>query len=193
MVSRNQLQQSATVAFSPSTELDLAVNLGAVDADVELGGLRLASLDLQTGASRTVVRFSQPNATRCRSAELTAGAAEVSVVGLGNSRCDRIVFEGGMGSVTLDFGGAWTSSAQVSVRMAMGELTLRLPRRLGVRITMDKFLSSFEPAGLVRQGNSFTTPGYDRADRTLDLEVTTAVGGVRVEWVDGWRGEGVGR
>jgi hypothetical protein len=38
---------------------------------------------------------------------------------------------------------------------------------------------------MVRQGNTFTTPGYDRADRTLDLEVTAAVGGVRVEWLDG--------
>ena len=187
VVSWDQLQQSANIAFSPSTELDLAVNLGAVDADLELGGLRLASLDLQTGASRSVVRFSRPNATRCRSAELTSGAAELSVVGLGNSRCDRIVVEGGVGSVTLDFGGAWTSSSQVSVRMAMGQLTLRLPRRLGVRVTMDKFLSSFDPAGMVREGNRFTTPGYDRADRTLDLEVTAAVGGVRVQWLDGGR------
>jgi hypothetical protein len=185
VVSRNQLQQSANVAFSPSTELDLAVNLGAVDADLELGGLRLASLDLQTGASRSVVRFSRPNSTRCRSAELTSGAAELSVVSLGNSRCDRVQVEGGVGSVTLDFGGAWTSSSRVSVRMAMGQLTLRLPRRLGVRVTMDKFLSSFDSAGMVRQGNTFTTPGYDRADRTLDLEVTAAVGGVRVEWLDG--------
>jgi hypothetical protein len=185
VVSREQLQQSANVAFSPGTELDLAVRLGAADADLELGGLRLASLDFQTGASRSVVRFSRPNATRCRSAELTSGAAELSVVGLGNSRCDRVVVEGGVGSVTLDFGGAWSSSSAVSARMAVGQLTLRLPRGLGVRVRMDKFLSSFDPAGMVRQGNTFTTPGYDRAERKLDLDVAAAVGGVRVEWLDG--------
>ena len=80
--------------------------------------------------------------------------------------------------------GAWTSNAQVAVKMAVGELTLRLPRRLGVRIGLDKFLSSFEPAGLVRRGNAFVTPGYDRAERKVDIDVTTAVGGVRVEWGD---------
>ena len=184
VVSRNQLQQSANVAFAPGVDLDLDVKLGAVDADLELGGLQLNSLALATGASRSVIRFSQPNRSRCRSAELHAGAAEVSVVGLGNSRCDRIAFEGGVGRVTLDLGGAWTSNAQVGVKMAVGELTLRLPRRLGIRITLDKFLSSFEPAGLVRQGNTFTTPGYDRAERKVDVAVTTAVGGVRVEWGD---------
>ena len=97
------------MTFSPKIDLALAVTLGAVDGDLELGGLRLTDLRLEAGASRATVRFSQPNATRCRAATLTAGAAELSVLGLGNSRCDRITFEGGMGRVTLDFGGAWTS------------------------------------------------------------------------------------
>jgi hypothetical protein len=184
VVSRNQLQQVAAVAFSPRVDLALDLTLGAVDADVELGGLRVSTLDLKTGASRSVVRFSQPNLARCRSARFSAGAAELSVIGLGNSRCDDIEFEGGVGRVTLDFSGSWTSSTRVQVKMAIGELTLRLPRKVGVRIAMDKFLSRFAPAGLVLRGNEFVSPGYDRSQRKLDLDLTTAMGGVNVEWVD---------
>lgn len=183
VVSRNQLQQQAAVAFSPRVDLALDLALGAVDADVELGGLRVTSLALKSGASRTAVRFSQPNPAHCRRAEFSAGAAELTVIGLGNSRCDTIEFEGGIGKVTLDFGGSWSSNARVHVKMAVGELTLRLPRRVGVRIAMDKFLSSFEPAGLVRRGDEFVSPNYDRARQHLDLDLTTAVGGVNVEWV----------
>ena len=65
----------------------------------------------------------------------------------------------------------------------MGELTLRLPRNVGVRLTLDRFLVSFDPAGLVRTGDAFQSPGYERAERTLDIDVTTAVGGVKVEWL----------
>ena len=184
VVSKGQLRQTAAVTFSPRSDLSLDVTLGAVDGDLELGGLRLTDLDLQAGASRATVRFSQPNATRCRAATLSAGAAELSVLGLGNSRCDRIAFEGGVGRVTLDFGGSWTSSSTVEVKMALGEVTLRLPRRIGVRITMDKFLSTFEPRGLVRRGSSYRSPGYDQATRHLDIEVTTAVGGVTVDWLE---------
>jgi hypothetical protein len=184
VVSRNQLSQVAGVSLSPSVDLALDLTLGAVDADVELGGLRVNSLGVKTGASRTVIRFSRPNATRCRRADISAGAAEVSVLGLGNSRCDEIEFDGGMGRVMLDFSGTWSSSAQVEVKMAMGGLTLRLPRRVGVRISMDKFLSSFEPAGLVRRGDAYQSPNYDRVQRHLDLALTTAVGGVSVEWVE---------
>ena len=182
--SRNHLRQVARVAISPRVDLALDLTLGAADAEVELGGLRLSTLDLKTGASRAVIRFSRPNATRCRSARFSAGAAEISVLGLGNSRCDEIELEGGMGSLTLDFSGTWTSSSQVKVTMAVGGLTLRLPRQVGVRISMDKFLSSFEPAGLVRRGDAFVSENYDRAARRLDLEITTAMGGVSLEWLD---------
>jgi hypothetical protein len=185
VVSRSQLSQVAAVALSPRVNLSLALALGAVEADVELGGLRLNNLSVKTGASRAVIRFSQPNGTRCELAAISAGAAEVTVIGLGNSRCDEIEFEGGMGKVTLDFAGAWSSSSQVEVKMAMGELTLRLPRNAGVRLRMDKFLSSFEPAGLVRRAQVFESPDYSRTDRHLDLDLTTAMGGVKVEWVGG--------
>jgi hypothetical protein len=172
------------VALSPAVDLSLDLTLGAVNADVELGGLRVNNLHLKTGASRTTLRFSQPNAVRCELAAISAGAAEVSLMGLGNSRCDEVEFEGGMGRVLLDFAGQWTSSSRVEVKMAMGELTLRLPRRIGLQITMDKFLSSFEAAGLIRRGSAFQSPNYQTSTRHLDLDLTTAMGGVNVEWVD---------
>jgi hypothetical protein len=184
VVSKSQLRQAANLTFSPRVDLDLDVTLGAVDADLELGGLRIGQLNFKAGASRVVVRFSEPNGVRCRSAELSAGAAELSVIGLGNSRCDRIEFEGGVGKVMLDLSGSWSTSSHVVVKMAMGEMTLRLPRGVGIRLTLDKFLSSFQPADLVRQGKSFVSPNYDRAERRLDLDVTTAVGGVSVEWAN---------
>lgn len=184
VVSRRQLRQSANVAFAPSVDLHLDLTLGAVQADVELGGLSLSELGLQAGASQAVIRFSEPNQSRCRAAEITAGAAELTLLGLGNSRCDRLELEGGMGKVTLDFGGGWTSSMRAEVRMAVGEVSFRLPRNVGVRLTLDRFLSSFDPAGLVRSGNAFESPGYDRAERRLDLDIQTAIGGVRVEWLD---------
>jgi hypothetical protein len=184
VVSRDHLQQAALVSVSPRVELSLDLSLGAVDADLELGGLRLSRLDLNTGASQATIRFSRPNGMRCRQATFSAGAAEVSLLGLGNSRCEEITFEGGVGKVLLDFSGASTSSAKIAVTMAVGGITLRLPRGAGVRITMDKFLSSFKPAELVRHPDAFVSPNYDNAQRKLDFQLTTAIGGVDVEWID---------
>ena len=184
VVSGRQLRQAANVSLSPRVDLSLDVTLGATDADLDLGGLRVAEWTLRAGASQALVRFSQPNGVRCRRGAVTAGAAELTVVGLGNSRCDRIDVEGGMGKVVLDFGGAWSNSSAVGVKMAVGELTLRLPRHVGVRLTLDKFLASFDPAGLVSRDGAFESPCYAEAERRLDIAVTTAVGGVKVAWVD---------
>jgi hypothetical protein len=184
VVSRNQLSQTALVFLSPRVEMSLDLSLGAVDADLELGGLRLSEIDVQTGASQATVRFSHPNTMRCRTAVFSAGAAEMSVIGLGNSRCEEIVFDGGVGKVLLDFSGVPSTNTRAVIQMAVGGITLRLPRAAGVRITMDKFLSSFEPTGLARKAGAFVSPNYDKAGRKVDIELTTAIGGVDVEWVE---------
>jgi hypothetical protein len=184
VVSRHQLQQDAVVELSPQPDLGLSVSLGAVEADLDLGGLRLAELRLEAGASRTVVRFSQPNAIRCRTADISAGAAEVSILKLGNSRCDQIRVEGGIGRMTLDFGGTWTASQRAELSLAVTELRLRLPRKAGVRLTMDRLLTSFDHSGLIRRGNEWVTPGYDQAERRLDITLTTTIGGVGIDWTN---------
>ncbi len=184
VVSTEHLKQMAVVELSPRTDLSLGLALGASDADLDVGGLRITALQLETGASRTTLRFSAPNPVRCRSATISAGAAEVSVIGLGNSRCDEVQLEGGVGKVLLDFTGTSTPAQRAVLTLAVGELTLRLPRHLGVRISADKFLSRFEPAGLVRRGSDYVTPDFDPSARHLDLVVKTAMGGVKLEWVN---------
>jgi hypothetical protein len=184
VVSRSQLEQDAVVELSPRTDLSLALSLGAVESEVELGGLRLGDLSVEAGASRTVLQFSQPNQIRCRTADVSAGAAEISLLNLGNSHCDRLRVEGGIGRMTLDFGGNWTGSQRAELSLAVTELRLRLPRKVGVRISMDRFLASFEPAGLERRGEEWISPGYDKADRHLDISLRTTVGAVKVNWID---------
>ena len=55
VVSRNQLRQKALVELSPRTDLALDLNLGAGEADVDLGGLRINRVRVETGASRATV------------------------------------------------------------------------------------------------------------------------------------------
>lgn len=185
IASRERLdEQTAVLTLSPQVALALDLHLGAVDGDIELGGLQLTELALATAASRTTVRFSRPNAARCTTASVSAGAADISIFGLGNSRCQQVRFEGGIGKAMLDLTGAWPAGASVNVRMAVGALTLRLPRTLGIRLTMDRFLSSFPSEAWNRQGAAYMSVGYAKASRHIDIALTSAIGGVNVEWVD---------
>jgi hypothetical protein len=184
-VSREEhLRQSAIVEFPTTVDLGLDLNLGAVDADLELGGLRLTSVRMTTAGSRTVARFSTPNPRSCTSLRLSAGAADVAVTQLGNSRCRHIAFDGGVGAVNLDFTGDWADDAEVSVNLTMGQLTLTLPRSVGFALTLERFLSSFQPEGFSRVGKTFRSANYPTAEHRVSIDVTCSVAGVAVKWAD---------
>lgn len=182
---RSELQ-AATILLSTRTDLELELRLDAVEASLDLGGLRLARLALGATASRTSLRFGQPNPVRCTDASLDAGAGELTVTGLGNARCERLTVQGGAGRVTLDFSGRWSGRMAVTAVMKMGELVLRLPRRAGVRLATDTFLARLAPAGLASSddGRTWTTPEFAGAASPLEVRIESAIGGVRVEWID---------
>ena len=183
---RNRVEQAASIALGTQAETSLDILLGASEARMELGGIRLQRLKLEAGASRARLHFSESNPIRCTQADLTAGAGELVVGGLGYAQCSEVILNGGIGKVTLDFTGRWTGRMHARAEMAMGELVLRLPRGTGVRLTLDRFLTSFAPAGLEKgaDGKVWTSPGYQPNGTRLDLDVAAAIGGVTVEWVD---------
>ena len=180
--SSEHLKQQAAIELSPEPAMALAVNLGASRANLELGGLRLNRVILQTTASQTTMRFSTPNPVRCDSLRLNAGATEFSAFQLGNSGCRTVRLDGSVGEVMLDLTGGWKTDADVAISMALGGLTLRLPRDMGVELTLDRLFSSFEPTGFVHTGSVYRSVGYDQTDRKLRIHLSCKVGNVDVEW-----------
>jgi hypothetical protein len=176
--------QRASIALTREVPIALDLEFGAGQAEVELGGLSLESVKIATGASETRVSFSQPNRVAARLVKVDAGAAEITVMRLGNARAERYEFEGGLGEATLDFSGAWSRSATVAVEMGVGSVRLRLPRGLGVRIAKDSFLASFDAPGMVKRGNAWFSSNYSGARVRLDISIDAAIGSIAVEWVD---------
>jgi len=174
---------SLDLAVAPGVPLTLRIDLGAAEADADFGGLALSSLSYKTGASKSDLRFSRPNAVECESLALEAGAAQLTVSSLGNANCRRLKVEGGVGSLTLDFSGAWRIPMDAEVHLALGSLKLELPRGLGVSISLDRFLASFDQSGFTKRGDVYYSDGYDAARAHLDLRVESAFGGVQVIWL----------
>ncbi len=178
--------QLLELALSPAVPLILDLEFGMARADLDLGGLAVASVHVKTGGSESRIRFSEPNRSVCDRLEIAVGAAELTVEQLGNARCHRVEFAGGAGEMILDFTGAWSQDFDTSaeVTVDLGSLTLRLPSDVGVSVHMNRFLASFEEGGFEMQGNRYVSRNYDRAPVKLDLEMRAVLGDVNVEWVD---------
>ena len=176
------LPQVAVVEFPKSVSLTLDVTVGAAEGTLELGGLRISDLDLKSGASRTAISFATANPGSCRTAQLTSGAGELTITSAGNSGCRSWRFDGGVGAVTVDLAGAWTADARMVMNVALGGVTLQAPRDLGLRVLVSGFMSGFDAKEFTKNGKTYTSTNYTSAKRHIDVEVTSALGGVTVEW-----------
>ena len=169
------------LALSRSVPLDLSLELGATKAMLDLGGLLLQRVKLESGASETVLDFSSPNETRMDLLDVDVGAATFEARNLGNANASSIRVHGGVGSVDLDFGGQWTQDANVDVQLALGKLTLHVPRDVGVRVEVEKFLASFDQQGLQKRGDAYYSDNWDRAKFRIRLHASTTFGGIEID------------
>ncbi len=171
--------------LSRDVAIDLNMDFGAVKADIDLGGIPLTRLEIATGASQTLLDISEPNPETMSRASMDVGAAEFTVLNLGNLNTERIDIHAGVGKIELGFTGDWQQNARVSVDMGLGVVVLNFPKGLGVRVVMkDTFLTSFDSEGLVKHGDTYESLDYEDAEYQIDVDIDAAFGSVRVVWVN---------
>ncbi len=171
------------LALARGVPMDLSLDFGAVRADLDLGGISLTGLDVETGASESTVEISELNPVRMRRASFRVGAADFTARHLGNLNTESVEVDAGVGEVTLWLTGDWQSDARVSVDMGLGRLELRIPEGLGIRLTKDSFLTSLDSQGLIKRGDAWYSPDWDQAERQVSIDLDTAFGAVEVVWV----------
>ena len=164
-----------------ATPMALSMKFGAAEARLDLGGLRLRELLLETGASDTEIRFGEPNREVAEHCTFKAGAAQFKVEGLGNSGCRNINVSGGIGTLNLDFSGKWNHDATGDINVGLGTIEISVPAELGVRIDRSTFLMSFEAPGFEKQdGGVWLSRNWDTAEHHLTLSVSGALGGIKI-------------
>lgn len=78
-----------------------------------------------------------------------------------------------------------TGSYEARIATGVGAATVRLPAGLAVRITAARGLGGISiPAGFVRDGDVYTSTGFDAATERVELRVSSGVGRVAIERVD---------
>jgi hypothetical protein len=163
--------------------MDLDLEFGAVQADVDLGGLALTGLELSTGASQSTIDVSEPSTASMEVARFEVGAAEFDARRLGNLSAARIEVDAGVGSITLWLDGEWRQDARVAIDMGLGSLELRVPEGLGLELRKDSFLTSLDSEGLVKRGDVYQSLDWNEAARKVTVDLDAAFGSVKVVWV----------
>jgi len=106
-----------------------------------------------------------------------AGSSDLNLTTLNLNQLD---VETGAGVTNVDLSGAWQHDFNVSIEGGVGELTVRLPSEMGVRVNMDTALVSVTTNGLDKDSNGYVNQAYGSAANTLTLNLQAGVGSVRL-------------
>jgi len=166
--------------LAPGVPMDLRLEFGAGRATVDLGGLALRDLDVETGASESRIDVSSPNPEMLRRAEFDVGAADFEAVRLGNLNLEELAVNAGVGRIVLDFSGALQRDVEVEVAMGLGALELRVPDGVGVRLDKDSFLTSMDADGFDRRDGVYYSSNWESAERRIQVHVEAAFGSISV-------------
>ncbi len=176
---------SLTLTFTDQLPIDLSITLAAGEHELDLSSLKLSSLELKSGACQTAVHFKKPNAEPMEKLKIATGASRFILKGLGNANFKEINMHGGASEVTMDFSGEMKmNNAKAKISLGAGSLTVIVPQDDAVKLNYSEniFSSVDLPKDFKKKGDVYVSGNYGSGLRTLEFDISTGMGSVKVEW-----------
>ncbi|MHB0859531.1 MAG: toast rack family protein [Anaerolineae bacterium] len=145
------IQQPSESNNLPSTSMGTMRN----EWDLRLDGDVPMDLKIQLGAGRSNLR-------------------------LGGMRLESLDVQTGAGEVNLDLTGRWTNDLVANVRGGVGQVTVRLPRDVGVRVDARGGLGQITATGLEQNGNIYVNDALGESPVTLSLSIEGGIGEINL-------------
>jgi hypothetical protein len=173
-----------SLAVARNVPLDVALHLGAVEAELDFGGLAVDQLNVESAASATSLRFGTPNPRRMRALRFDVGAASIEANGVGNANVEHIDVDCGAGALTVDFSGAWSADIDARLRVRLGAVTLRVPREIGIRARVDLTVGDFSGEAFRERDGAHYSENWEAAQRRLTIDASMLLGSLEIERID---------
>lgn len=106
--------------------------------------------------------------------ETGASLANLDLQGL---QLEKLDIEAGVGDLTVNLGGDWKKSFTTTIETGVGQTTVILPSKVGVKLTTEKGIGSSNVEGLISKGNGvYVNEAYDKADVVLEVNSELGIG-----------------
>lgn len=172
------------LTFTDAIPIDFDLEFDIGKADINLSGLKVSRLALETGASKVHLRSTTVNSQVLDRISIEAGVGKFSSDRLGNLNFNVLDFEGGLGDYRLDVTGELRPNAKINAEVGMGALTIRLPKNLRAKLYCDDhwFNSCNLPRFFNRGDGIYETKNFASKGEYVTLKTECAVGSIRIKW-----------
>ncbi len=176
----------AKIVLTKELPMTLHAELGFGQSDLDLTGLGITALNVETGASKSRVIVRQPNPQVMATCQVNAGLGECRLLGIANFNAQRFSFSGGFGAYELGFQGHLSRNMDASITLGVGKCMVNIPPDCG-RVQVyyeDGILSSFLFQGLTkRREGCYTSVGFEQSTAPiLTLHLSSGMGKMTVNY-----------
>lgn len=120
------------VYLPPDVPIELVVDVAQGGGEMDLGGLWLADTSIQVRQGGFELDVSEPLREPIGSLVLQSSMGGFEAANLGNASPMRLEIDCRMGGGEIDLRGAWRNGADISAKVSMGGMELRVPRDMPV-------------------------------------------------------------
>ncbi|HUN64685.1 MAG TPA: LiaF domain-containing protein [Bacteroidota bacterium] len=169
--------------FTEMIPISFEFGLGLGKGDLDLTGLNVKDLKISAGASSVRLAFDKPNKGTIEDLTIESGLSKFEGENLCNANFNRLKFEGGVGSYSLDFGGTLNKEVDANIEVGFGSLVVTVPANIGVKvlpeknwmshIDMDRDLSE-------QESDTYYSPNYRSAQGKINMHIEVGLGSVKI-------------
>ncbi len=182
----NQHPHKWDVQLTDRLPLEINAEIAIGVGEFDLSHLQVRDLRLEAGMAEVSITFDTPNPISMERMDIEAGLGELNIEHLGNASLRKMKLEVGLGKATLDFSGDLIQNFSATMEVGLGELEIRLPKGLPVKINCQcSFLSSvdFDDFREIRD-DVYVSPSYDDSKDCVQLDISVGLGSAEVIWID---------
>ena len=143
------------LVFSDEMEMSLDIELGIGESNLDLGSLALERLDIDAGV----------------------GDFDLNLIG---SSLEILRVSAGVGELLIDMSGDWAQDVDVKIEAGIGEVTLILPRGVGVTIDVDGGITDINASGFSYNRGQYFNDAFGSSDIVIDIRIDAGVGEVNL-------------
>ena len=168
--------------FGKQEPFALTIETGASEFDLDLGGVPLRSLTVRQGAGKFELGFSAPNPHPMELLEVSSGAAGIELENLANANFTEMRLSGGAAGYELDFGGAFSRDARVSIETGLSGVEISVPASTAARIVAETTLGSVDVGDgfTKREGTFLTEAALSEGAPVLEIRAGVRLGALQL-------------
>jgi hypothetical protein len=173
--------------LSTQVKWKFEINLGLGKGNLNLTNLPITDLKLDCGLGKVTVLFESLNPEEMRKMEVKTGLGFFRGTNLGFANTDRMKFDVGMGTATIDLRGKNNlERIKISIEVGLGSATILIPRNYGVELRKtSSFLSTVSMEDFYQEKEDlYTSYNFAKSKQKIYLNAEVGAGSINIVWVE---------